>query len=202
MPAEIELSQRTNEQYEGGADAKPRKLNPMEKKREKHKEKLGSWNIREASDIGESVINLDRAEKTDPVFCILLLLVFVATIGLAIFGFVGGGTVAYAPFLADGTQCGHAAGTMRGTGASAQDGVGFPYLYFPVPKDGESSVESYWDEAVCLSACPVGAALPTGDVLGTPSSKFKSTDASGWVAYETIRIGLLCKPTEAAKSDK
>jgi len=78
--------------------------------------------MREASpDLGDSVINLDRKEMTDPVFCGLLILVFLATIGLAIFGFVGGGTVAYAPFLSDGTQCGHLKKTVKYTTDASKD---------------------------------------------------------------------------------
>lgn len=131
----------------------------MEKKREKHKEKLGNWDIKEpfGGTIPENVIKLDRVEKTDPVFCVLLILVFLATIGLAIFGFVGGGTVAVAPFLSDGTQCGHPKGTMKGVKDFAQDAVGFPYLYFPVPSsDGAAPVDSLWDATVCVSQCPKG----------------------------------------------
>lgn len=119
MPAEIELSNRSR--YEGGEDApKPRKLNPMEKQREKHKEKIDAFNLREASDIGENVINLSRTEKTDPAFCVLLVIVFLATIGLGVYGFTAGGTIAYAPVLSDGTVCGHKAKALRGS-ESEQD---------------------------------------------------------------------------------
>lgn len=89
--------------------------------------------MREASpDLGDSVINLDRKEMTDPVFCGLLIVVFLATIGLAIFGFVGGGTVAYAPFLSDGTQCGHPKNSVKYTTAESKDATEYPYLYFYV----------------------------------------------------------------------
>lgn len=157
MPAEIELSNSSKMQYEGGedppAEAKPRKMNKMEKQKEKHKETLGTWNMREASpNLGDTVINLDRKGMTDPVFCGILIAVFLATIGLGIYGFTAGGTVAYAPFLSDGTQCGHYNAI---TGAKDRDATSYPYLYFPV-KAGDADAESLWDSAVCVQACPDG----------------------------------------------
>lgn len=79
----------------------------MEKQKERYKGRLDKWNIKEASDIGDNVINLHNRKMTDPFFCVLLLLVFLVTVGFAIYGLIIGGTVGIAPFLEDGTQCGH-----------------------------------------------------------------------------------------------
>ena len=103
-------------------------------------------NFKEAYDVGKSVINSKRPKKTDPFFCGLLFVVFLTTVGFAIFGFVGGGTVAFAPFLADGTQCGHYKSVI---GASDVDARGYPYLYFPVYKKKLKNKDRYmaslWD---------------------------------------------------------
>jgi len=197
MPAEIELSNSSKMQYEGGeeppAEAKPRKMNKMEKQREKHKEKLGAWKIREASTIGDTVINLDRKGMTDPIFCGLLVVVFLATIGLGIYGFTAGGTVAYAPFLSDGTQCGHYKSV---SGAKDIDATSYPYLYFPV-KAGEAEARSLWDSAVCVQACPDGD-FPA-DYLTANEATLQPTD---YVVYKTALFALACRPTEEALNDK
>jgi hypothetical protein len=157
MPAEIELSNRSKPEYEGGdgpaeETPKPRKKNPMEKQKEKHAEKLAAFNVREASDIGDTIINLNRQGMNDPVFCVLLIIVFLATIGLAVYGFTAGGTIALAPVLSDGTQCGHGVASLINA-AGKESAVDFPYLYFPVPNEVIPAA-SLWDTAICVKTCP------------------------------------------------
>jgi len=203
MPAEIELSNSSKMQYEGGedppAEAKPRKMNKMEKQKEKHKEKLGTWNMREASpNLGDTVINLDRKGMTDPVFCGILIAVFLATIGLGIYGFTAGGTVAYAPILSDGTQCGHFDSLVGSTG---QDATSYPYLYFPV-KVGGADVESLWDSAVCVKSCPSSGSGVTKEQYLAAGSGYFEHSPNEYVLYETTRFGLACRPTKEALENK
>ena len=199
MPAEFELSERPKLQYEGGSDGEnvdappPRKLNPMEKQKQKHQEKLDAFNVREASEIGDTVINLNRSENTDPVFCGLLIFVLIATIGLAIYGFTAGGTIAYAPFLSDGTQCGHPKGSMAN--ADGKDAVQFPYLYFPIKNDAKQQVGSLWNYAMCVSECPTALPNPGTFLTNPQMSTFPVGDVTSWATYETSKFGLLCKPT-------
>lgn len=206
MPAEIELTDNSKMQYEGGgegeeapAEAPPRKLNKMEKQKEKHKEKLDAFNIREASKIGDKVINLDRTGMTDPFFCGLLVVVFLATIGLGIYGFTAGGTVAFAPFLYDGTQCGHFKSV---TGASDLDATQYPYLYFPVRADG-NDVGSLWDDAICVKSCPDLPQFPK-EYLAANDAKYPF-DENGTptvhLPYETRRFGLSCRPADNADNN-
>jgi hypothetical protein len=166
-------------------------MNKMEKQKEKHKEKLGTWNMREASpNLGDTVINLDRKGMTDPVFCGILIAVFLATIGLGIYGFTAGGTVAYAPILSDGTQCGHFNSLV---GSNGQDATSYPYLYFRV-KAGGADIESLWDSAVCVKSCPISA-VTEEDILATGQAATLG-EGEEYVSYKTTRFGLACRPTK------
>jgi len=102
----------------------------MEKKADKHKDKLDAFDLRQASpNIGDKVINMKPREKTDFWCCGVLAFTTCLTLGFAVYGFVGGGTRAFAPFDAYGNQCGHSAGFEE-----------YPYLYF-AKTDGEN----LWD---------------------------------------------------------
>jgi len=104
----------------------------MQIKSDKHKEKLGDFDVRKSSKFGEKVINYDRV-ATDRGFCYLLCFVVLITVGLAIFGYTQGGNRWVAPYDPTGTMCGHG------------EAADYPLLYIP---------QDTWASAVCVTKCP------------------------------------------------
>ena len=80
-----------------------RRLNPMQKKREKYKDKFSDLKCKDADWKGDKVINLKRTDKTDYWCCFVLIGFILVTFGLGIYGITwSGGVPAIAPFDVDG----------------------------------------------------------------------------------------------------
>lgn len=84
-----------------------RRLNSMQKRRAKYKDRFGDISCREAAWKGDKVINLGRTDTTD-LWCFFVLIAFVlVTFGLGIYGIaINSGVPAIAPYDLDGNMCG------------------------------------------------------------------------------------------------
>ena len=163
-------------------ESKTYKPNRRQKQKEKHAEKLKELNIRETSTIGENVINLERGECTDSYCCIVLIIVFVISLGLGGYGFSRGGTSSIAPYTLDGEQCGNSPGHKQ-----------YPYLYFTDVTLNKA--EKLFDKAVCVKKCP-----KKGDTFQfKPTSVFEESEDNE-SSYSTITAGLWCVPDPSDKS--